>query len=116
MAKPSKKNQKELIEKEINRLNQIFRGLPDSKKSLAQTLIARIAHMTIQLQILEDTVQTKGPTYLFVNGSQRMLIENPAQKSYNTTMQRYTAAYDKLFSLLDSIEDDEIEDDDDEEL
>lgn len=113
MAKPSKNTQKELIEKEIERLNNIFVDLSEQKHELAQGLIKRLAHMTIQLEILEDTVQTKGPTYLFVNGSQKMLVENPAQKSYNTTMQRYTAAYDKLFNLLDELEK---VDDDDEEL
>ncbi|KZR58355.1 hypothetical protein [Pseudobacillus badius] len=114
MAKPSKNKQKGLIEKEIRRLNDIFTDLSESKHELAQGLIKRLAHMTIQLEILEDTVQTKGPTYLFVNGSQKMLVENPVQKSYNTTMQRYTAAYDKLFSLLDELE--KVDNDDDEEL
>ena len=29
-----------------------------------------------------------------------MFVENPAQKSYNTMINRYTAAYNKLFDLL----------------
>ncbi|GAF63655.1 hypothetical protein BTS2_0546 [Bacillus sp. TS-2] len=100
MAKISKKNQDELIQKEIDRLNSIFLDLPESKREIAKELIERVAFMTIQLQILEDTVKTKGPTYKFKNGSQVMLVENPAQKSYNTTINRYTTAYDKLFNLL----------------
>ncbi|GGJ51077.1 hypothetical protein [Virgibacillus salexigens] len=104
--KPSAKNQQELIEKEIDRLNTIFLGLPDSKREVAKELIERIAFMTIQLEILEDTIKTKGPTYMYQNGSQRMLIENPAQKSYNTTMNRYTAAYAKLFDLLAYLDND----------
>jgi len=104
MAKLSKKKQEELIAKEANRLHTIFLGLPDDKREVAKELIERVAFMTIQLKILEDTIKTKGPTYTFVNGSQRMLIENPAQKSYNNTMNRYTAAYDKLFNLLEKME------------
>ncbi|WLR44471.1 hypothetical protein LC087_19410 (plasmid) [Bacillus carboniphilus] len=104
MAKLSKKKQQELIDLEVERINKILVKLPDKKKEIAKELIKRIAHMTIQLQILEETVQTKGPTYWMENGRQRMLVENPAQKSYNNTMNRYTSAYEKLFILVDKIE------------
>jgi hypothetical protein len=104
MAKLSKKAQDELIQKEIDRLNSIFLDLPENKREVAKELIERIAFMTIQLEILEETIKTKGPTYLFQQGSQKMLVENPAQKSYNTTMNRYTTAYDKLFNLLDKLD------------
>lgn len=104
MAKPSKKVQDKMVAAEIERLNGIFVDLPQNKKDVAKELIERIAFMTIQLKILEDTIKTKGPTYQFKNGSQQMLVENPAQKSYNTTMNRYTAAYNILFNLLDDME------------
>lgn len=103
MAKPSKTKQDELIEKESERLNSIFLGLPDNYREVAKELIERVSFMTIQLEILEDTVKSKGPTYMFKNGAQKMLIENPAQKSYNTTMNRYTSAYKELFNLLEMI-------------
>lgn len=98
-----------MIAGEIERLNNIFSELEQNKKDVAKELIERIAFMTIQLKILEDTIKLKGPTYLFKNGSQRMLVENPAQKSYNTTMNRYTAAYNVLFNLLDHLDDDDDE-------
>lgn len=113
MAKPSRKKQDEIIQKEIDRLNAVFDELPDREKEVAKGLIERVAFMTIQLEILEDNIKTKGPTYIFQNGKQRMLVENPAQKSYNTMMQRYTAAYKELFNLLkkiDNSDDDEYED------
>jgi hypothetical protein len=100
MAKLSKKKQDELIEEEIKRYNHIFQYLQEDRKQVAQRLIERVAFMTVTLQILEDTIKTKGPTYTFVNGSQRMVVENPAQKSYNAMINRYTSAYEKLFSLL----------------
>ncbi|MDF2605910.1 MAG: hypothetical protein K0S34_100 [Bacillales bacterium] len=104
MAKHSVKIQDENIQKEIDRLNSIFLDLPENKREIAKELIERVAFMTIQLRILEDTIKTKGPTYMFEQGTQKMLVENPAQKSYNTTMNRYTTAYDKLFSLVDKLE------------
>jgi hypothetical protein len=100
MAKLSKKQQDEQIEEEIKRYNHIFKYLQEDKKQVAQRLIERVAFMTVTLQILEDTIKTKGPTYTFINGSQRMVVENPAQKSYNAMINRYTSAYEKLFALL----------------
>ena len=107
MAKISKADQNVLIQKEVDRLNSIFIDLPERDREVAKGLIDRIAFMTVQLEILEETIKTKGPTYLFKNGSQHMLVENPAQKSYNTTMNRYTVAYDKLFNLLKKLENDD---------
>ncbi|SFG10404.1 hypothetical protein [Sporolactobacillus nakayamae] len=107
MAKLSKKKQDELISSEIERLTEIYKDIAEDKKKAAQRLIERVAFMTITLEILEDTIKTKGPTYLLVQGSQRMLIENPAQKSYNAMINRYTAAMDKLINLLPKDDGDE---------
>jgi hypothetical protein len=100
MAKLAKKKQDAFIAEEIERLHEIFEDLSEEKQKVASRLIERVAFMTITLQILEDNIKTKGPTYLFQQGSQKMMIENPAQKSYNAMINRYTAAYDKLFNLL----------------
>jgi len=114
MAKLSRKKQDELIQREIDRLNAVFDELPDYEKEVAKALIERVAFMTIQLEILEEEIKAKGPTYTFQNGKQKMLVENPAQKSYNTMMNRYTAAYKELFNLLKKIgsnsDEDEFED------
>lgn len=109
MAKPSRKKQNEMVAEEVERLNEIFEELPKKQKDAAKELINRVAFMTIQLQVMEDTIKLKGPTYTFKNGKQQMLIENPAQKAYNTTMNRYTAAYNILFNMLEKMTD---EDDD----
>lgn len=66
--------------------------------------------MTITLKILEDDIKNKGPTYPFENGKQRMYVENPSQKSYNTMINRYTAAYGKLFDLLPKETQNELDD------
>lgn len=100
MAKLSKKKQDELISKEIEKYNEILQDISEEKRKVAQRLIERVAFMTVTLQILEDSIKTKGPTYLYQNGSQRMMVENPAQKSYNTMINRYTTAYEKLINLL----------------
>lgn len=114
MAKLSKKKQDILIDAEINLMLQQFKDISEDKRKLAKRLMERVAFMTITLQILEDEIKTKGPTYMFEQGAQKMIVENPAQKSYNTMINRYTAAYDKLIGLLpkdiDIPEDDGFED------
>jgi hypothetical protein len=100
MAKLSKQKQDEMIVAEIERWNEIFKKTSEDKRDAAVRLIERVAFMTITLQILEDDIKRKGPTYKFENGAQKMYVENPSQKSYNTMVNRYTAACDKLFNLL----------------
>src|SRR5690625_1558659 len=92
--------QNKLIEMEKRKLLQLFSDISDDKKELAGRLIDRIAFMTITLEILEDDIKDKGPTYLFEQGSQRMYVENPSQKSYNTMINRYNAACNSLMNLL----------------
>ena len=92
--------QNEAIKQEIERLTTYFGELPPEKVRVAIPLIERVAFMTITLQLLEEEVKAKGPVVTFKNGSQKMTIENPAQKSYNTMVNRYTAAYAKLVEML----------------
>ncbi|TGB04699.1 hypothetical protein [Halobacillus salinus] len=114
--KPSIEKQDKMIQEEVDRLNSLVLDFPENVREVVKELIERIAFMTIQLEILESTIKSKGPTYTYKNGAQKMLIENPAQKSYNTTMNRYTAAYDKLIKLIEisfknnAGDEDEIED------
>ncbi|MDQ0228421.1 hypothetical protein [Metabacillus niabensis] len=112
MAKMSKKKQNELIEQEINRLLELIQELPEEKIQAAKRLIERAAFMKVTLEILEENIKTKGPTYLFVNGAQRMQVENPAQKSYNTMINRYTTACEKIFNLLPKEKVEVVDDDD----
>lgn len=98
--KPSAKKQDELIQSEIDKLNTLFEDISADKKKVIERLIERIAFMTITLQVLEDNIKRKGPTYLFKQGTQEMYVENPAQKSYNTMINRYTSAYGRLLDLL----------------
>lgn len=92
--------QNKLIAEEKKKLMRLFSDISEEKREVAERLIDRIAFMTITLQILEDDIKNKGPTYLFEQGKQRMYVENPSQKSYNTMINRYNAACNSLFSLL----------------
>lgn len=88
------------IKAEYDRIKANLAGISEEKLQAADSLIQRCAFMVITLQILEADVKAKGPVITFKNGKQTMRIENPSQKSYNTMINRYTAAMDKLLSLL----------------
>lgn len=96
----SKKNQDERINAEIDRLNGILVNLHESKRNIAKELIKNIAFMSVTLEDLQELIKNQGPIVMFEQGSQSMMIENPAQKSYNTMVNRFTTATSKLFDLL----------------
>ena len=96
----SKKDQDERINTEIDRLNGILVNLHESKRNIAKELIKNIAFMIVTLEDLQELIKNQGPIVMFEQGSQSMMIENPAQKSYNTMVNRFTTATSKLFDLL----------------
>lgn len=100
MTKKSNTSEDKRIEEEKKSLKQAFNTIPEEKQSIADKLIDRLAFMTITLQNLEEEIKSEGATYLMKNGSQEMIVENPAQKSYNTMINRFTATFDKLIGLL----------------
>jgi|SRR5690625_1372797 len=109
--KPSRKLQNELKQIEVEKLSNIFNDISADKKELAQSLIEEAAFMKITLDILKVRIQLDGPTYEFKQGKQEMIIENPAQKSYNTMINRYNAICNSLLNLLpnDTTKTDEVD-------
>lgn len=105
------KIQDEQIAIEIEKWNATLSKMPSNKREAAQVLVERVAFMTVTLRILEEDIKAKGPTYRFENGSQKMHVENPSQKSYNTMINRYTAACEKLLAMVpnDSVDIDQIQ-------
>ena len=113
LRKPSRKKQDELIAEEITKWNELFSEISEDKKEAAQRLIEQAAFMKVTLDILKVNIQLDGATYWFEQGKQKMLVENPAQKSYNTMINRYTTVCNSLFNLLpkgnDTNDDDDLE-------
>lgn len=89
------------IRKEKNKLNKLFKEIPEDKKKMVAGLIERAAFMKATLEDLEEEVNRDGATVLMENGKQIMRIENPAQKSYNTMINRYSSVMKQLNDLHD---------------
>lgn len=86
--------------KELNKLNRIFKQLPKEKQKLAEGLKSQAAFMVATLAELQEIMNREGPVELFEQGTQKMLREHPAAKTYNTMVRNYTSICKTLFDLL----------------
>ena len=86
--------------KELSKLNKIFKNLPEDKKKLAEGLKEQAAFMVSTLAELQEILNNDGAVELFEQGTQKMLREHPAAKTYNTMIQRYTTVCKQLFDMI----------------
>lgn len=91
----------EQIKAEQERLESIFSNIESDKRAINQKLISNAAFMAVTLQSLQDKVNSEGAVITAVNGNGFETInEHPAQKSYNTMINRYTAVIKQLTDLI----------------
>ena len=88
------------MKKIVKQWSSILSDVAEDKEKGVQKLIEQVAFMEVTLKRLQDDINERGPVTFFKNGKQEMYIENPSQKSYNTMINRYTTAIDKLLSYL----------------
>ena len=86
---------------ETRKLNKLVKNLPEEKKTVAVSLIKELSYMAGTLAELKEHIDENGAVQWFKNGAQEMWRESPAVKSYNTTIQRYSALYKQLCDLLE---------------
>lgn len=90
------------IKREIELFSDLLIDLDDDVRSLAKIVIDELAFMRVVLRDLKNKVNEDGVVTEMVQGSYSIDRENPALKSYNTTVQRYTATLKQLFDMLDT--------------
>ena len=89
------------IKKEITKLNKIFKNINEDKKKLCVNLIKNVAFMSVALADLQVEINKNGPIITGKNGNGfEVAQENPAQKSYNTMINRYTSVIKQLADML----------------
>jgi hypothetical protein len=88
------------ITKERNRLRRIFKDLDKNQKESAIGLIEEAAFMRITLKGLKDDINEHGVVDEMPQGEYTIFRESPTVKTYNTMIQRYTAACKELNNLL----------------
>jgi len=86
--------------KELLKLNRIFKNLQEDKKKLAEGLKEQAAFMISTMSELQEILDNDGAVELFEQGTQKMLREHPAAKTYNAMIKNYNTVMKQLFDLL----------------
>ena len=87
------------IEQEIKELSKLLEEVEGKQKKLAKRLIERAAFMKITLEDLEKDINENGSSYKMEQGKQKLIVENPSQKTYNTLINRYATVYKQIIDL-----------------
>ena len=99
MSRKKKVSKETLVNREINRLTNLFKDVDANKRLTAKGLIEEASFMKATLQELKEMIDEQGPIDEMPQGEYSILREHPALKSYNTMVQRYTNIINQLTSL-----------------
>ena len=88
------------IAKAEAKIKKFFKPLDEEKKKFIAEPIHQLAVTQVTLERLADEINGGDVVEFFEQGSQKMRRENPALKSYNTTIKSYTALFKQLIELL----------------
>ena len=91
-----------LIQEEKERLNKIYKNLPDKKYKTALKLIDNVAFMAVTLDKLMEEIKKTDFVVKTKNASQEFLKESPALTSYNKMYSNFLKGIQQLNSLLPS--------------
>lgn len=91
----------ELISRNFKKFKKIFRFLDKDHRSFAEKLCRKAAFMDVTLDEMQEQITEKGYVVEAINGNGfKVLMDNPALKSYNTMIKNYTAVMKQLADLL----------------
>ncbi len=90
----------ERIEEKKKKIRKLFRDLPREQLQFAEGLIYQFAVATVTLERLVDEINKGDVIENFKQGAQELRRENPALKSYNTTIKSFAALSKSLLDLL----------------
>ena len=94
-----KKNEEQL---EIERLTEIYRGLPPKQFALAQGLIAEAARLRVRLNKLWADIEENGVVEIFTQSEKTDPYERerPASRIYTATNKSYQAIIKQLNDMI----------------
>lgn len=85
---------------DISNLRKVFESLNDNKSKLALSLLDKAEFMNKTLTDLEKKIKEDGVVTVMPQGSYVIERENPALRSYNTTIKNYTSVVKQIVDLL----------------
>lgn len=96
----TEKSVEERITTADKKITKFFKALPEDKQKFLAPTIHQLAVMQVTLERLADEINNSDILDLFEQGSQQFMRENPALKSYNSTVKSYTALFKQLVDML----------------
>ena len=85
---------------DIKDLRKVFEAINDEKSKLALSLLDKAEFLEETLQELKARVKLDGVVTEMCQGDYTIERENPALKSYNTTVKNYTSVIKQLNNML----------------
>lgn len=85
---------------DLKELRKVFEKTKNSKSKLALSLLDKAEFMNETLKELETKVKLQGVVTTMCQGAYDIERENPALKSYNTTIKNYTSVVKQIVDLL----------------
>lgn len=86
--------------KKIKKLEPSFKAMSNDKMTIGLSLIKEAYFIGETLSRLKTQLQDSDIVESFEQGSQKFLRENPALKSYNTTLKNYQNIMKQLTDML----------------
>ena len=85
---------------DIKELKKVFEETNDNRSKLALSLLDKAEFMEDTLKKLQQKVKEDGVVTIMCQGKYDIDRENPALKSYNTTIKNYTSVIKQLNDML----------------
>lgn len=90
---------------DLSELKKIFSEKNNARNTLALSLLDKAEFLEQTLQNLKEQVNVAGVITIMCQGAYDIDRENPALKSYNTTLKNYTNVIKQLNDMLPKEED-----------
>lgn len=92
---------KKMIEKEIEKLEELFSKIPSKKTVLAKRLIEKAAFMHITLEELQEYINEHGVKEKYKNGANQSGYKDSVEaKTYTNMIKNYTTIIKQLNDML----------------
>lgn len=103
MAKHKELSKDGKIQKEIRRLNRIYKNIPKNEKAVIEGLIRRAAYMRVTLEEMEEDLNINGYTESFTQSKDLAPYdrERPIARLYNTMNKNYQTIMKQLAEFVE---------------
>ena len=85
---------------DIKSLRTVFESINDNKSKMALSLLDKAEFLNKTLDDLKKKIEEDGVVTIMLQGSYSIERENPALKSYNTTVKNYSSVIKQIVDLL----------------